>query len=153
MDVSASRFDIHSTTDSRDGCWVAFHPCTHDRASPLHIGTFNPTWPFKKTGVKFRVFISVAAALTPKARQHYHSSLVFHVVGSPFRGSFLLCLHPGHRLETIAAAGGLSGLVPSRTLLPTNLKTDNRLGLLIRIKVIALLCLPIISKTLTFGQW
>lgn len=102
MDVSASRFDIHSTTDSRDGCLVTFHLCMHDRAPPLHIATFNPTRPFKKTGVNFRVFISVGAALTPKVRQHYHNSLVFHVVGSPFKRSlllWLLWLHPGYDLR------------------------------------------------------
>lgn len=88
MDVSASRFDIHSTTDSRDGCWVAFHPCTHDRAPPLHIAAFNPTWPFKKTGVNFRVFISVAAALTRKGETTLSQLIGFSCSRFSFQGVF-----------------------------------------------------------------
>lgn len=110
--VRAFGFDIHSTTDSRDGCWVAFHLCTHDRAPPCTQPHSIPDMTFQENWGQLQGFFSVVAALTPKARQQYHNSLLIHVVSSPFSGSFLLWLHPG-RILRVGAAGVLSGLVPS----------------------------------------
>lgn len=132
MGVRASGFDIHSTTDSRDGCWVAFHLCTHDRAPPctqphsIPVMTFQENWG-QLQGFFFLLLLLMLQHRLQRTRQQYHNLLSIHVVSSPFSGSFLLWLHPEHVL-TVGAAGVLPGLVPSCTLLLADLKTGNRLG-------------------------
>lgn len=145
MGVSASRFDIHSTTDSRDVCWVAHHLCTHDRAPPLTEPHSIPHGLSRKLGSKSRFVLCVqyvAAAVPIKARQHFLSCFLFkmlykyilllqliglscsqycfQVVSSPLSP-------PWTHLQSRAAAGGLPGLVPSHKLLLADLKLGNRL--------------------------
>lgn len=79
MGVRASGFDIHSTTDSRDGCWVAFHLCTHDRASPCTQAHSIPYMTFQENWGQLFVLL-----LLP-LQQQYHNSLLIHVVGFSFQ--------------------------------------------------------------------
>lgn len=111
MGVRASGFDIYSTTDTRGGCWVAFHPCRHDTHEPLptqriHNSIPDMTFPQNWGGIQC-CFLNVAAPQTLKAIQQY-CNLLIGVFSSPFSGSFILWLHQtcyiNAKLHTIACS-------------------------------------------------
>lgn len=147
MGVRASGFDIHSTTDSRDGCWVAFRLCTHEPLPPQRR-IQSHIWPFQKSGVNiifcfvclFFLFFLCCCSAESKGKtaipQYRH--LLTHVDGAFFFpvDVFSLWLHLGH-LSRAGAADVLSGLVPNCTPLLADLKTGNQLKCMIRIGVIA----------------